>query len=222
MSDSLAIRDYPALWQGYTVFDPTWPAGSFNPHAGFPGKAYRGGGRFHPFPDARGVAVPTLYLADHPNGAIAEVVMRDEPGRDTVSHAELHRYSIATLGFRRALRLADLVDPATTSAEILQLLGDGEAAYPALRSVANTLHLRHPGIDGLVWQGRQLATAGMNCMVLFGDRVDTRTDLMIHTEIPLHRGLGLSLMRDAARATNFALAETDELAAPAAPPADEP
>lgn len=218
MSDTLPTRTYPPGWTSYTVFDTEYPASSFNPHAGF-GTADAGvGGRFHPFVDPAGVPVPTKYLGDHPIGAFAETLMRDDLGHRSVSLDAVRHHGIATVAFAREMVLADLVVDVVASPTLHGLLESGRKAYPALRTVARALHARHDRIDGLVWQGRQLGAAGMNCTVLFGDRVKAAVDLIETGVHALDRDLGLQLLRDAARARRFALPDALVLDGPRASP----
>jgi len=216
VSDTLPTRVHPAGWTSYTVFDTAYPATSFNPHAGFGKGDAVGGGRFHPFTDPAGIPVPTRYLGDHPIGAFAETLMRDGLGRRDVSLDTIARHGIATITFARDMLLADLVVDVVASPTLRGLLRSGREAYPALRTLARTLHERHDRIDGLVWQGRQLEAAGMNCTVLFGDRVAVNVDLIETGVHALDRGLGLQLLRDAARARRFALPDARVLDGPLA------
>ena len=221
MSDALPTRTYPAGWASVTVFDTDYPTTSFNPHAGFGTADAGGGGRFHPFVDPAGVPVPTKYLGDHPVGAFAETLMRDNLGHRSVSLDTVRCHGIATVAFTRDVVLADLVVDVVASPTLRGLLADGREAYPALRTVARALHHRHDRIDGLVWQGRQLGAIGMNCMVLFGDRVTVDVDLIETGVHALDRGLGLQLLRDAARARRFALPDALVLDGPRASPAHD-
>ncbi len=64
-SGTRLYRVHPAHFQG----------GEFNPNR----EATRRG-RFHPFTDAQGQAVPTLYAADAIDGALSETVFHNVPG----------------------------------------------------------------------------------------------------------------------------------------------
>ena len=61
----------------------------------------------------------------------------------------------------------------------------------------------------------------MNCTVLFGDRVTADVDLIATGVHALDRGLGLQLLRDAARARRFALPDALVLDGPRASPAHD-
>ena len=141
MSDALPTRTYPAGWASVTVFDTDYPTTSFNPHAGFGTADAGGGGRFHPFVDPAGVPVPTKYLGDHPVGAFAETLMRDDLGHRSVSLDTVRRHGIATVAFARDVVLGDLVVDVVASPTLRRLLEDGREAYPALRTVARALHV---------------------------------------------------------------------------------
>lgn len=215
MTGSLATRSYPAGWPSYSVFNTRYPPTSFNPNTGGdPGELHLGG-RFHPFDGPTGLRVATKYLADHPNGAFAETLLRDDAGQRTVSIADIERHGLVLLRFARDVVVADLT-PENAGVTVGELLGTGRASYPALRTIARSLHERYPRLDGLVWRGYQVGTSGMNCMVLFGDRVDAAADLDASIPQALHAGIGLDLLRDAARERQFALPDRFVLDGPRA------
>lgn len=171
-----------------------------------------GGGRFNPFADVAGVRVPTKYLADHPNGAFAETLFRDDALERRLARETVASRRLVQLALRRDLLVADLAEPEPGSA-LAKDLGSGAAAYPRLRRLAASLHATDPGLAGLLWQGRQLDQPGMACIVLFGDRVagdgggDGGADdgLELVQSLELERGTGLAMLRAAARLRGVAL-----------------
>ena len=199
------VRELPAgdgRW--WCVHPVEFAATSFNPNLdGDPADASIGG-RFHPFDDGAGRRIATRYLADHPNGAFAETLLRDGvPDRlVTAETAAVHRLSQVVL--LRELRLADLtsLDPDSPLRDALQRDTD---AYPQLRVVAATLHADAERLDGIVWEGRQLETPGMECVVLFGDRVSGEDDLAPVQSLELNRGVGCGRLRAAARLRGYTL-----------------
>ena len=180
-----------------------YAADGFHPNeAGDVGDA-ASGGRFNPFAGANGARVPTKYLADHPNGAFAETLFRnDAPERRLARQAVASRH-LVQLALARELVVADLAEPEPGSA-LAADLGSGPAAYPRLRRLAASLHARDEGLAGLLWQGRQLDQPGMTCVVLFGDRVGS-DGLELVQSLELERGTGLAMLRAAARLRGVAL-----------------
>ena len=199
------VREVPAGATYWSVFRAVHGATSFNPNVRPAETALEaGGGRFHPFEDRSGARVPTKYVADHENGALAETLLRSVPGERQVSVEAIREHRLARLALRRAPRLVDLtaLDLESVTA---RFLGQDERAYPALRRTAATLHARDPGLDGIVWEGRQLGQPGMKCLVLFGDRVAADADLEAIEILPLDAGVGLRTLRAAARLREYAL-----------------
>lgn len=166
------------------------------------------GGRFNPFAGADGVRVPTKYLTDHPNGALAETLFRHDTLERRLTRETVASRRLVQLALRRDLLVADLADPAPGSA-LAADLDSGPAAYPRLRRLAASLHATDAGLAGLLWQGRQLDQPGMTCIVLFGDRVASDEaasgGLELVQSLELERGTGLAMLRAAARLRGVAL-----------------
>ena len=203
MSDVVATRELIARSTWWCIVESRFPSDSFNPNAAGDPADEEIGGRFHPFESAAGVRVPTKYLSDHETGAFAETLMRDDRGPDEVTLDEVSRHRLVRLALRRTLRVIDLVE-STSADEVRAWLREGREAYPPLRTVAATLHADDAGLDGLLWEGRQLDRPGMNCVVLFGDRVRD-TDLEVIEELRLDDGPGVRLLRAAARGRGLVL-----------------
>lgn|GEM_PF-3550666 len=202
----LRTRTLPKGSSYWCVVERRFGAISFNPNEGGDPTIDVVGGRFHPFESPAGTPVPTKYLADHENGAIAETMMR--AGRDprTLGIGEIEQRQLAQLSLRRPIRLADLTVPGPDSALALLMRGD-HRAYVPLRKIAATLHARHVELDGLLWEGRQLDQPGMKCLMLFGDRVSPEVDLAEVVTLALDSGTGLAMLRRAARLRRFKLPE---------------
>ena len=199
------VRGLPAgdaRW--WCVHPVEFAATSFNPNvAGDPTDGSIGG-RFHPFDDGAGRRIGTRYLADHPNGAFAETLLRDGVPDRLVAAETVAVHRLSQIALRRELRLADLtnLDPDSPLRDALQRDTD---AYPQLRVVAATLHADAEHLDGIVWEGRQLETPGMECAVLFGDRVSGKDDLATIQSLELDRGAGCGRLRAAARLRGYTL-----------------
>lgn len=197
----------PARSVFWGVFDSRYPAGSFNPNEYGDPNATGTGGRFNPLAMPNGQRVATKYLADHPNGAFAETLFRDTSGSRDTSRHDIETRRIAQLSLDASLLLIDLSEEPPSSG-FRRLLRAGKAAYPPLRDFATTVYATHPEIAGLLYEGKQLGSPGMNCMVLFEDRVlSSGSTLTIIGEHELTAGTGLRMLRAAARSRQFTLPE---------------
>lgn len=180
-----------------------YPAEGFHPNYAGESADATAGGRFNPFAGADGIRVPTKYLADHPNGAFAETLFRDDTLDRRLSRATVASRRLVQLALRRDLLVGDLSEPEHGSA-LAADLGSGPTAYPRLRRLAASLHATDSGLAGLLWQGRQLDQPGMTCIVLFGDRV-AAGELELVQSLELEGGTGLTMLRAAARLRGVAL-----------------
>lgn len=199
------VRTLPAgdgRW--WCVHPARFDATSFHPNVDGDPADESIGGRFHPFDDGAGRRVGTRYLADHPDGAFAETLLRDGVSDRLVTAETVAMHRLAQIGLRRELRVADLtnLDPDSPLRAALQQDTD---AYPQLRIVAATLHADAQRLDGVVWEGRQLETPGMECVVLFDDRVSGESDLATIQSLDLERGVGSGRLRAAARLRGYLL-----------------
>ena len=202
----LALPADDGSW--WAVHPTDHPGTSFDPNVGGAPARPLPGGRFHPFDDADGARVPTRYLADHPNAAFAEVLFRGRPGKRRASLAAIRAHRLSQIRLVRALRVADLTgrDPATALGRALG--ADDSEVYPALRVVAAQVHAHPDRLDGIVWDGVQLATPGMRCLVLFGDRVDASVDLSLTATVTIDEGPGLGRLVAAADVRGVPLPES--------------
>jgi len=181
------------------VYLLAYPSISFKPGQGNPADPCKGG-RFDPIQASAGHYISTLYMADHTNGAFAEVLLR-QGSPTTVPFADVYTRGLVSLSVNRPLSVIDLADRSIN--EIVQcLLSQSQKSYPALRRLAADLHAQYPDIAGLSWNGRQLNRAGMRCYLLFGDRVD-ELDLTEISSSLLLEGAGLQAFWQAMRDLGF-------------------
>lgn len=188
----------------YRVCRQSYPATSFNPNTQADLNDPENGGRFHPFLDKKGVKVPTLYAADHPNGAFAETIMRGDSPERAISITTIERSQFAYLYLDHDLTLVDL--SSIDNPKLKRWLKNGTNAYLALRKLAANIHKQQPDAHGLLWESKQLNAPGMMCMVLFGDRVDSGGITLID-DGPLSDPQNLRMLRQAAVATGYSLPE---------------
>ena len=162
-------------------------------HHGFgPGAFNPGGGRgrFHPFSDANGVLVPTLYAADTVDGALSETVFRSVPVQGParrVAAARLAPLRLSVLAPERDLLLAALHGHGLRRLGVTRRgLIDTEAShYRRTAAWAAALHAAPVAFDGLEWVSRQHDVS--RAVVLFGDRVAAG-------ELALREGLSLATL----------------------------
>lgn len=167
-----------------------------------PGKGR--GGRFHPFPGARGRVVPTLYAAAHLDGALAETVFHNVPVRGPerrIGRFVLESMAASILTCRRDLILAQLFGFGLRRLGLsrLELIEAEKDDYPRTTSWGRALYECDPQIDGLVWVSRQ--NDGSRSLVLFGDRVPSSSLRVAGTSRPLNSGSGYA---EVCRAANEA------------------
>ena len=203
---ALPVRTPAAGSSYWCVVETRFDARSFNPNTAGDPSAINPGGRFNPFVNTSGARVPTKYLADHPNGAFAETLMRSGLKPNALERTGIEACRLAQLSLARQMRLLDIAAPRTSS-RLASLMSEDGGAYVRLRTVAAALHRLRPDLDGLVWEGRQLGQAGMQCLVLFGDRVSPGTDLVELESLELTGGEGLFRLRAAARSMGCRLPE---------------
>lgn len=170
-----------------------------------------GKGRFHPFSDLAGLAVPTLYGASSIEGALSETVFHDVPVRSPVRRirrSSLRPLVASTLAAKRVLRLAQLHSNGLRRLQIAraELIDGASGSYPATVLWAQALHRCRGDLDGLVWVSRLHDTS--RALVLFGDRVP-RADLeVVEPPLPLFTGRGFRKVRQAAEEAGITLVTT--------------
>ncbi|HEX6904947.1 MAG TPA: RES family NAD+ phosphorylase [Thermoanaerobaculia bacterium] len=153
----------------------------------------RGSGRFHPFKDARGVVVPTLYAAGDLEGALSETVFHNVaakgPGK-AVRRVDLRSLTLSTLVCDRDLRLAQLFGFGLRRLNItrMNLIEASKRQYSRTVAWARALHGCGDRIDGLVWVSRQ--NDGARSIILFGDRVPSSALRALGPSLSLKSGPG--------------------------------
>ncbi len=182
--------------------DGRFGATEFNP--GF------GAGRFHPFDDGRGRAVPTIYGASSFDGALSETLFHDVPlggGFRIVERSALRPLLISVVGARRPLRFAQLHGFGLSRLGVrrVDLIESEASSYRATAAWASALHASSERFDGLVWISRQHDTS--RAVVLFGDRVERRDLEMVDAPMPLYLGAGYLRVLEAAEAAGITIVE---------------
>lgn len=135
-----------------------------------------GNARFSPLVDpSTGSVIPTLYAAQTPRGAIAEVVLHDVPMPST---GHLHDWEQDKAS---ALHLSDIVLPdlalvnltsvglRAAGLKVADLFGTEQPDYPRTRQWALHVWQRVPTAHGLYWMSVRENTCPV--VMLFGDRV---------------------------------------------------
>jgi hypothetical protein len=158
------------------------------------------GGRFHPFADAAGACVPTLYGASSVEGVIAETVFHDLPfaAGQVVYEVELEERVLSKVIPARDLRLVLLAGAGLRKLGVARrdLIESPAALFPLTRRWAAALHRAAPETDGLVWVSR--ADDRARAAVLFGDRVGGADLAPEGGALPLIIGPGRALVEEAA------------------------
>jgi hypothetical protein len=194
------------IWPGGSgivrCHDSSFGATEFNP--GF------GRGRFHPFPDSDGLAVPTLYGASNLDGSLSESVFHNVPVRGrgkAILRSALRPMMVSTIAARRDLSLIQLHSHGLTRLGVSRAeLIDTEARHYA-RTVAwaAALHACLKSADGLIWVSRRFDISF--ALVLFGDRV-LRSDLdMVDPPVPLFPDAGFAEIQRVAEAAGILIIE---------------
>lgn len=173
---------------------------TFNPGLGM--------GRFHPFADACGHVVPTLYAAETIEGALAETVFHSVPvrgRRKKIRRVALRPLVLSTLECDRDLTLVQLFGFGLRRLGLtrLKLIEVANRQYSRTAAWARALHACDPGIDGLIWVSRQ--HDGTRSVVLFGDRVPSSALRTLGNPLPLKDGPGYEAVLDAATQAGVAL-----------------
>ncbi len=199
-----AIMDVPVGESFKRLYPHKFSSRAFNPNTGVSSGDASKGGRFHPFVDASGNNVPTMYIADHVNAAFAETILRNDSVSGLVSINDIELYSVATLRFTRKIRALNLSHSLLNHRYSKLLCAEREKSYVKLRTLAASLHSLYGELDGLRWDGKQLGMPGMTCFVLFGDRIK-ESAIEVIQETSLRKGQGLEDLRKAAVALDFTL-----------------
>jgi len=182
--------------------DSRFGATEFNP--GF------GRGRFHPFPDSLGLAVPTLYGASNLDGSLSESVFHNVPVRGrgkSILRSTLRPMMVSTIAARRDLTLIQLHGYGLTRLGVsrAELIDTDSRHYARAVAWASALHACLEGADGLVWVSRRFDTSF--ALVLFGDRV-LRSDLeVVDPPVPLFPDPGFAAVQRAAEEAGILIIE---------------
>jgi hypothetical protein len=182
--------------------DSRFGATEFNP--GF------GRGRFHPFPDADGLAVPTLYGAGNLDGSLSESVFHNVPVRGSgkaILRSALRPMMVSTIAARRDLALIQLHGHGLSRLGLSRPeLIDAEARhYTQTAAWAAALHACLESADGLVWVSRRFDTSF--ALVLFGDRVFRGDLAVVDPPVPLFPEPGFAAVQRAAEAAGILIIE---------------
>lgn len=215
MSSDLPVPDPAALdpltqsWpqdrQIIRCHDSRFGATEFNP--GF------GSGRFHPFKDRAGRAVPTLYGASSLDGAFSETIFHGVsirgPGR-IVRRGSLKPMLVSTLASVRDLTLVQLHGYGLRRLGIsrAELIETDSDRYGETVRWAQALHDRDESVDGLIWVSRQHDTS--SALVLFGDRVQRKHLRVIEPPLPLYVDPGFDLVERAAETAGISVVAVPE------------
>jgi hypothetical protein len=166
-------------------------------------------GRFRPVLEDRAI-VPTAYLAENVETAIAEVLLRGVDALSSGHRPRLYRrevegVSMARIEVRRELRLARLRGQGLIRLGLLRedVIAVGPTDYPYTARWAQAIHDSDERFDGIAWTSHQNDSAA--AMMLWQGRVDPEADLaVVEGSISLDRDPGLDLVRAAALAAGFA------------------
>ncbi len=185
----------------YRVYPDAYGAAQFNPNA--PGTRR---GRFHPFLNAAGAAVPTLYAGFCEEAALAETVFHNRVGKTgLVNRSRLKGRVLGCLKTRAPIRLADLRGHGLSQLGLrrLDLLEAPAACYAQTAEWARAVYESDGRIQGLRWISRQFDVG--EALVLFGDRIAADALAPEGDPQPLDSGSGLQLVVDFANKADIAL-----------------
>jgi RES domain len=169
--EPLRLHRVKAATTWYRVYEAKYGYDEHNP--GF------GNTRFAPLHDSGDTAIPSMYLAGTPTGALLETVFHDltevDPVDRIVSERGLLKKLLAHVTVPHELRVLDLRDRALTRKSIHrgELVTSPALHYPCTRRIARALHEQHPSAQGLIWHSRQAELAAVRpveVLVVFGDR----------------------------------------------------
>jgi len=129
-----------------------------------------GAGRFHPFVDAGGNVVTTLYGGADFETAVFETLLRDLYPGSMIARSELRAYARSIIAPKRDLRLIDLYPTGLKQLRVSAryLLQGDSSTYSTTVQWAQALH-QASSADGMIWRSRQLP--GHDALTLWGDRI---------------------------------------------------
>lgn len=167
-----SIRQALGTWHRVHRIDPV--SGEYAPDAFNDSRG--GDARFSPLIDpATGKVIPTIYAAQTPRGAIAEVVLHDVPMPSTGYLHDWERDKVSTLHLSAVtIGEVQLVNLKATGLravglEVADLFRSEAPDYPRTRQWALHIWQQMPTAQGLIW----MSVRDNSCPVvmLFGDRV---------------------------------------------------
>ncbi len=167
-------------------------------------------GRFRPLYALDGTVIPTLYGANHVDGALGESVFHDVPQgvrRWVIPRSSLYARVRAMLIPQRALQLVDLTGWAHKALRIpgRALVDCNPSEYPITASWAARFHRLPEYPDGLYWRSRQYDKSF--ALMLFGDRVsDQELNVILDETVGLWQGPGFDEVLAAAERAGVTIA----------------
>jgi len=131
---------------------PAYQGNAFNPNTGRKMEDAAAGARFSPFPDPRGVNVPTTYAGSTQLASALESVFHDVPHIPSPSYpvSKLSHFVLSRLRVRRALKILELVNPQLRQSRRWPRLPRREAR---LRLSGVTSRSRLTSIGSAYWLG---------------------------------------------------------------------
>lgn len=152
-----AVDRLPAGGRWYRAHARRYPGGEFNPARTAPN-------RWSPFGDP---VVPVLYLADRPEAAVFETVLRDVVPGSVVPVTRVRGTVISVLTQRRVLTVARLHSDGLTRLGVLpeDLTATRAETYPDTVAWAQAAHAT--GVHGISYMCHRYNAA--RAVVLFGD-----------------------------------------------------
>lgn len=158
---------------------PNDPATGKYPSAAFNDSGF-GNARFSPLLDpGTRKPIPTLYAAEDPRGAIAEIVLHDVPPPSTGYAHDLQRDYDRFLHLSRIhvpeVRLVNLTAVGLKAAGLSpgDLFGGEKGEYPETQAWALWIWQNDPAPQGLHWMSKR--DNRCEVIMLFGDRIDPAT-----------------------------------------------
>jgi RES domain-containing protein len=168
-----------------------------------------GSARFRPLYCGSADRVPTMYGANHIEGALGETVFHDIPlnnGPWVIPRASLYALLRTMLIPQRHLALVDLTGWAHKALKLngRSLVECGPAEYSTTALWAERFHDLPEEPDGLYWRTRQYDQC--YAVMLFGDRVaESDLQIIFDETIGLWQGRGLDEVLAAAERANITI-----------------
>jgi hypothetical protein len=195
---------------------PDYTGNAFNPNTRRKMEDAAAGARFSPFPDPRGVNVPTTYAGSTRLASALESVFHDVPHTPNPPYpaSKLPYFVLSRLRVRRPLKILELVNPQLRQVAIpgreeslaeLEIIHTKAAEYPTTRAWARYLHHSLPHLEGLAWRPR-LGGKGL-AYVFFGDRVAATDFDLVESATRIDTGPGRKLIEALAGEAHIKIVE---------------